>query len=37
MAQLQPCVSNRFDYGNGAEGTGRLVVALLEINRLLTR
>ena len=37
MAQSQPCVCNRFDDGNGAEGTGRLVVALLEINRLLTR
>lgn len=37
MAQLQPSGCNRFDYGNGAEGTGRLVVALLEINRLLTR
>jgi len=37
MAQLQPCVSNRFDYGNGAEGTSRLVVALLKTNLLLTR
>lgn len=37
MAQSQPCVCNRFDDGNGAEGTGRLVVALLEINRLLSR
>ena len=37
MAQSQPCVCNRFDYVNRAEGTGRLVVALLEIYRLLTR
>ena len=37
MAQLPPSGCNRFAYGNGAEGTGRLVVALLEFNRLLTR
>ena len=37
MAQSQPCVCNRFDYVNRAEGTGQHVVALLEINRLLTR
>ena len=37
MAQLQPSGCNRFDYGIGAEGTGRLGVVLLEINRLLTR